>query len=166
MIRQRGTYEVNFNGTGGTVIPLSSRSKIKEPVEFQYGGEVPEILPRYIQDFLYSMRRYMGVCYLLHFERPYEHAQHYLGFTKNVPLRELRHRAGRGARLIEVITEAGIDFQLVRVWPGVDRYFERKLKRSGHGPRYCPLCNPESAHKRSGAFSYIMPEVEVFSAAV
>jgi hypothetical protein len=32
---------------------------------------------------------------------------------------------------------AGIDFRLVRVWPGADRRFERKL-HNRHGSRPCP----------------------------
>ncbi|GAB4577486.1 MAG: hypothetical protein Fur0022_02170 [Anaerolineales bacterium] len=77
--------------------------------------------------------------YLLHFSERFHHAGHYLGFAEDLEARLERHRAGRGARLVEVITEAGLDFQLVRTWNG-DRVLERQLKRQKNGPRLCPIC--------------------------
>ena len=65
-----------------------------------------------------------GTVYLLHFERPYKHARHYLGFAEDLERRLELHRAGRGARLVEVVVAAGIGFQLVRTWEG-DRTLER-----------------------------------------
>jgi predicted GIY-YIG superfamily endonuclease len=80
--------------------------------------------------------------YLLHFERPYRHARHYLGYAADLDMRLARHRAGRGARLVEVITEAGISFTLARTWEG-DRTMERRLKNRHASPRLCPLCRSE-----------------------
>ena len=80
--------------------------------------------------------------YLLHFSERFKHAGHYLGFAEDLEARLERHRAGRGARLVEVITEAGLDFQLVRTWNG-DRVLERQLKRQKNGPRLCPICKGE-----------------------
>ena len=77
--------------------------------------------------------------YLLHFEHRHHHAGHYLGSTDNLQRRLAQHRAGRGARLIEVITAAGIGFELARTWEG-DRTLERRLKRRKEGPRLCPIC--------------------------
>ena len=79
------------------------------------------------------------VCYLLHFERPYRHAQHYLGSTRNLKRRLGEHAAGRGARLVAVIQAAGIGWELARVWPG-GQARERQLKRQGGASRRCPLC--------------------------
>jgi hypothetical protein len=53
------------------------------------------------------------------------------------------HRRGRGARLLEVITQAGIGFRLARTWPGVTRARERQLKNQGGASRYCPICQAE-----------------------
>jgi hypothetical protein len=53
------------------------------------------------------------------------------------------HLAGRGARLIEVITQAGIGFRLARTWPGVTRARERQLKRQGGASRHCPICQED-----------------------
>lgn len=85
------------------------------------------------------------VTYLIHFERPYQHARHYLGWTTDLWRRLRRHRKGRGARLLQVIQEAGIGWRLVRVWFG-PRTIERALKRHGSGARHCPIC--EARRKR------------------
>ncbi|MBA2243651.1 MAG: GIY-YIG nuclease family protein [Gemmatimonadetes bacterium] len=77
--------------------------------------------------------------YLLHFAQPYRHARHYLGSTDNLERRLQEHRSGAGARLLEVITEAGIDFTLARTWSG-GRALERQLKNRKEAPRLCPLC--------------------------
>jgi hypothetical protein len=57
---------------------------------------------------------------------------------------------GRGTRLVEVATERGITFEVVRVWRG-DRGRERRLKNRKEGPTLCPICNPEGAGKRACA---------------
>ena len=82
--------------------------------------------------------------YLLHFDTPYRHARHYLGYAADLDVRLAQHRAGRGARLVEVITEAGISFTLARTWEG-DRTMERRLKNRHASPRLCPLCRSESS---------------------
>jgi predicted GIY-YIG superfamily endonuclease len=81
-----------------------------------------------------------GTVYLLHFDRPYKHARHYVGWTaRNVRCRLAEHEAGRGARLLAVVREAGIGWQLARLWPG-GRARERQIKRQGGHARQCPLC--------------------------
>jgi predicted GIY-YIG superfamily endonuclease len=38
-----------------------------------------------------------GIVYLLHFDQPYKHARHYVGWTaRNVKRRLAEHEAGRG----------------------------------------------------------------------
>ena len=80
-----------------------------------------------------------GTVYLLHFDSPYKHAQHYVGFTNNLPARLDAHSKGQGARLLEVITGAGLTFQLARTWKGT-RKDERRIKNRKEAPRLCPLC--------------------------
>jgi predicted GIY-YIG superfamily endonuclease len=80
-----------------------------------------------------------GVVYLLHFDRPYVHAAHYTGWTADLHQRLNQHAAGRGARLLAVINDAGIGWRLARTWPGT-RATERALKRQGSASRRCPLC--------------------------
>jgi predicted GIY-YIG superfamily endonuclease len=82
----------------------------------------------------------MGIVYLLHFSRPHHHARHYMGWTENLPARLKRHRAGNGARLIEVIIQNGNSFDLARIWTNADRAQERRLKNGHNSPLLCPIC--------------------------
>lgn len=77
--------------------------------------------------------------YLLHFDVPYRHAQHYLGYASNLDRRLAEHRAGHGARLMEVVNAAGINWALVRTWDG-DRKLERRLKNRHKASGICPIC--------------------------
>jgi hypothetical protein len=81
----------------------------------------------------------IGTVYLLHFDRPYHHARHYIGFTRNLARRTARHRAGQGSPLIGAAIRAGIKFTVARVWHNVTGRFERRLHNM---PRklVCPLC--------------------------
>ncbi|WP_433734908.1 hypothetical protein ACQP0C_41690 (plasmid) [Nocardia sp. CA-129566] len=90
-----------------------------------------------------------GTVYLLHFKRPYRHARHYTGWTTDLDARLAEHRAGRGARLLAVIGQAGIEWTLARTWDGTRRR-ERQLKSAGGAARRCPLCGI-SPRARSGA---------------
>ena len=85
-----------------------------------------------------------GTVYLIHFDRPYRHARHYTGWAGNLDARLARHRAGNGARLIEVVMAAGIGWELARTWPGT-RADERRIKRARNAPRLCPLCQDEAS---------------------
>lgn len=80
-----------------------------------------------------------GTVYLLHFETAYRHAQHYTGWTDDLPARLAAHEAGHGARLLAVVRAAGISWRLARTWPG-SRARERQIKRQGGASRRCPLC--------------------------
>ena len=80
-----------------------------------------------------------GTVYLIHFDRPYRHARHYTGWTRDLVARLSEHAAGHGARLMAVITEAGISWQLARTW-SAGRAFERRLKNRHGASRYCPIC--------------------------
>jgi hypothetical protein len=90
--------------------------------------------------------RGVGIIYLVHFDRPIGDtsnprgfAGHYTGWTLDLPARLVDHAAGRGARLMEVVGEQGIGWQLARIWTGT-RTRERSLKRSGGAARRCPVC--------------------------
>jgi predicted GIY-YIG superfamily endonuclease len=92
----------------------------------------------------------LGICYMLHFSQPYRHARHYVGWTADLLDRLDAHAAGHGARLIAVITHAGIGFTLVRICEGTRRT-ERAIKNAGGAPRYCPFCTPHPRNGRWGA---------------
>jgi hypothetical protein len=88
----------------------------------------------------------VGVIYLLHFDRPIGdlanprgYASHYTGWTLDLAGRLVDHAQGRGARLMEVICEQQIGWQLARLWVGT-RARERSLKQSGGAARRCPVC--------------------------
>jgi hypothetical protein len=90
--------------------------------------------------------RGIGVIYLIHFDQPIGDlhnprgfASHYTGWTLDLPTRLVDHAAGRGARLMQVVGEHGIGWQLARIWTGT-RTRERSLKRSGGAARRCPIC--------------------------
>jgi hypothetical protein len=85
-------------------------------------------------------RHQLGIIYMLHFSQAYRHAKHYVG-TEDLLDRLDRHAAGRGARLIAVIWDAGIGFTLVRLCEGT-RHRERAIKHAGGAVRYCPACTP------------------------
>ena len=90
----------------------------------------------------------LGVIYLLHFDRPYRHAKHYMGWTIDLDARLALHAAGRGARLLEVVRAAGISWQLARTWTG-DRNFERRMKQRGQSRR-CPICREGNSNDAEG----------------
>lgn len=83
-----------------------------------------------------------GTVYLIHFDRPYKHAAHYLGWAKNLESRLAHHRKGTGARLLSVLNEAGIGYEVVRTWEG-SRELERKFKNYKKPLRICPVCRNE-----------------------
>lgn len=99
--------------------------------------------------------------YLLHFDRPFSHAKHYVGYADDAKLEERidQHRAasitdGQHHRLMVRIREAGIGFSVARVWWQADRIFERRLKQRGH-TRRCPCCRPELASLRDTTVSEV-----------
>ncbi len=85
------------------------------------------------------MTAVMGTVYLLHFDRPYKHARHYLGWADDLNARLAVHGTKHGARLLAVLRAEGIGWQLARTWPG-DRTRERQIKNMGSAARVCPLC--------------------------
>lgn len=90
-----------------------------------------------------AKKRPVGTVYLVHFHEKYRHCEHYLGWSSDVDARQVRHKNGNGARLLQVLNENGIAYHVVRTWEGKTRSFERKLKRQKNSRRYCPICNKQ-----------------------
>jgi predicted GIY-YIG superfamily endonuclease len=90
-----------------------------------------------------------GTVYLIHFDEPYKHARHYTGWTADLGKRLDDHRAGRGARLMEVIKNADISWRLARTWTG-GRDLERAIKDLHEAPRLCPECSPQPLPLNTG----------------
>jgi len=91
----------------------------------------------------------IGTIYLLHFDQPYKHARHYIGWSDNLTNRLASDQRGGGANLIAVIRHAGIGFTLARTCTGA-RGKERTIKRAGGATHYCPLCG---THPRIGRWT-------------
>lgn len=91
-----------------------------------------------------------GVVYLIHFNRAYKHARHYMGYSEDLDKRITDHLAGMGARLMEVVTQAGIEWKVSRTWRG-GRGLERQLKNHHNAPRLCPICAGKKALGRAKA---------------
>src|SRR5215475_7789085 len=87
------------------------------------------------------------IIYLIHFAHAHFHARHYLGSTDDLAARIECHRSGNGARLMEVVTGAGIEWEVVRTWKG-SRLIERAIKRRHNTPALCPVCSGTQAMKR------------------
>ena len=99
-----------------------------------------------------------GIVYLLHFDRSYRHARHYIGFTQNLEQRLAEHRAGRGSTVIAAAIADEIDFQLAARWKG-DRHDERRLHRQKNArARLCPIC---VASDHTGAAAAAAPAVDL-----
>jgi len=80
-----------------------------------------------------------GTVYLLHFDRRFKHAGHYLGWTRDLDRRVRRHLARHGSRLVRAVLLAGITLRVARTWVG-GRERERQLKKQGGRARLCPIC--------------------------
>ncbi|HYU74203.1 MAG TPA: hypothetical protein VEL31_16150, partial [Ktedonobacteraceae bacterium] len=84
--------------------------------------------------------------YLIHFTTPYKHARHYLGSTCFLDERLAAHANGSGARLMEVVSQAGITWELARLWPCESepemRQLEKYYKHRHNSGQICPSCNP------------------------
>ena len=90
-----------------------------------------------------------GTVYLLHLDPAYRHARHYTGWTRDLDARLEAHRAGQGARLMEVVKKAGGSFRLARTWTG-GRDRERAIKNRHEAPRLCPVCSPKPRPVQEG----------------
>lgn len=88
-------------------------------------------------------REVVIMVYLIHFDRPYKRARHYLGYTTNFDARMECHRKGRGSCLLRAVNNAGIGWKVVRTWPDADGNFERKLHNWKKSWQLCPVCQEE-----------------------
>jgi predicted GIY-YIG superfamily endonuclease len=85
--------------------------------------------------------------YLLHFDPPYRHARHYLGYTEDLVTRFALHLKGRGSPLVKAAVQNKSRITLVRIWAG-DGNAEQEIKRVvGSRGRLCPVCNPKAASR-------------------
>lgn len=88
-----------------------------------------------------------GVVYLIHFDQPLHHAQHYVGFTENLAQRLHEHDTN-GSPLIRAINQAGIPWRVSRIWENVKQGYERYLKDQKNIRRFCPICKQSPLTKK------------------
>lgn len=83
--------------------------------------------------------------YVLHFERAFHHARHYVGFAEEDVERRVREQLdGTGRRpspLVRAVRAAGIGVVVATVLEG-SRDDERRIKRGAKTSSVCPLCRP------------------------
>ena len=87
-------------------------------------------------------------CYLLHFNAPYRHARHYLGWSHCIGERLTLHAQGKGANLTRVVRDAGIEWDIAALWPGASRNDERRMKNWHKSAQLCPICKAAKAGPR------------------
>jgi predicted GIY-YIG superfamily endonuclease len=136
-----GNYYVTIEDGSGVVEPLP-KPRLRRTQYFTQ-ETIETVRPGYVRDYIYRKYRYIGTVYLIHFHRPLGNerkvARHYIGFTKDLDKRLVRHKAGQGAAIMAAVEERQIPYRVVRTWTG-DRYFERSLKRFRDHKRFCPIC--------------------------
>jgi len=82
-----------------------------------------------------------GDVYIVHFDIPYKGCRHYIGFTQLGIIERLkRHKQGNGAKLLNALNKAGINYDVSNTFFNVSQAFERHLKRQKNSKRFCPLC--------------------------
>jgi hypothetical protein len=78
--------------------------------------------------------------YLIHFNKPYKHAGHYLGKTRiGHRNRTSQHHVSPGP-LIKAAKENGSSFVVSRIWRNAAADYERRLKNRGGMTKNCPYC--------------------------
>jgi predicted GIY-YIG superfamily endonuclease len=97
----------------------------------------------------------MTGCYLIHFNTPYtspngkKTISHYLGWSSDITARLAHHANGTGARVMEVIHEAGITFTCARQWKGATRTDERHMKNRHNHRALCPICHGQITSRKA-----------------
>lgn len=84
--------------------------------------------------------------YILHFDTPLSHAQHYVGMTGNLKQRLSAHASGHAAALTQELCREGLPWSLGGLFQTTAtnaRRVEKNLKESKNTSRYCNLCNPD-----------------------
>lgn len=92
--------------------------------------------------------------FLLHFNEPYQHARHYLGYAVGT---------GRGAKYAKAICKgtalgphelvmaaqwSGIEMEVAEVWVGEGRTLQRRMRSNGSLSRFCRICREAGTYHR------------------
>ncbi|MFN3250083.1 GIY-YIG nuclease family protein [Roseibium album] len=86
--------------------------------------------------------------YVLHFDPPYQHARHYIGYTPDASaarrVKEHQDCTAKGSPLVRAAIESGCKVVLAHEFPGASRAFERWLKTRRDTSRWCQCCGLET----------------------
>lgn len=86
--------------------------------------------------------------YVLHFDTPFEHAQHYVGCTRTPASRLITHARGHGARIVKAAMAAGCTWRLGNLYQclqGSPLVAERHIKDMHGSKPYCGVCTAAPA---------------------
>jgi len=89
--------------------------------------------------------------FLLHFEPPYKHARHYLGYAVGTGRGSSYAKAiARGTaigphELVMAAQWAGCTITVADVFEGAGRAVQRTMRASHHLHRFCPICTQGEA---------------------
>lgn len=103
--------------------------------------------------------------YLLHFDTPHHHAEHYLGSTNNLRRRLTQHATGRGAKLTAALHNQNEHWKLAALYIPKShetrsrKQLERRAKRRHNSRAYCPICYPQTFQAPSGTIHYPTEEI-------
>lgn len=89
------------------------------------------------------MRKMDSMVYILHFDKPFGHARHYVGYCKDARFNDRmeEHKQGRSG-FMKRVHDAGIAWQVVATFPGATENFERRIKTVWKNTtRICPICS-------------------------
>jgi hypothetical protein len=95
----------------------------------------------------------MSFIYILHFERPLCHAQHYTGATTNLIRRTARHQKGHGAAITAAVVAEGIAMHIGGIYMVTDGNLfdaEKRAKARKNGRTMCQICNPKGTVRLPG----------------
>lgn len=92
--------------------------------------------------------------YILHFERPFKHARHYVGYCEDSRFDERmkeHHAARYQDSFMGKVNAAGIKWEVARVIPGADENLERRIKFIWkRTAALCPCCTEKPKEIKIG----------------
>jgi hypothetical protein len=92
--------------------------------------------------------------FLLHFDPPYRHARHYLGYAVGTGRgHDYARRIARGValgphELVQAAQWNECTITVADVWPGEGRALQRRLRAQGGLSRHCRLCRESGVYHR------------------
>lgn len=99
--------------------------------------------------------------YLIHFAAPLAHARHYIGATSRLRTRLQQHATGDGARILAVLAQRRIAWELARLFVCDDEpwSYETYLKIQKNAPAFCPICSPDRQRTLDGFVEYPLTSI-------